>query len=229
MKIIISCEHATNSIPEAYKKAFKHAAARLKTHEGYDIGALNIAKLIAEKADFFLQASSSRLLIDFNRSLHNASVFSNISRTFNRSEKNEIITHYYQPYRAAIQSQISKWLATNETVIHLSVHSFTPVLDDEVRHADIGLLYDPKRLTEKKFCQAWADLLIDIKPQLQVRKNYPYAGTADGFCTFLRKMFPERYLGIELEVNQKLLVRKKKAEAIADLLNTSFYTTKETY
>ena len=34
--------------------------------------------------------------------------------------------------------------------------------------------------------------------------NYPYLGKADGFTTSLRQEFQERYIGIELELNQKL-------------------------
>ena len=39
---------------------------------------------------------------------------------------------------------------------------------------------------------------------LRVRRNYPYRGDADGLTTTLRRRFPwQRYLGIEIEVNQK--------------------------
>jgi hypothetical protein len=40
-----------------------------------------------------------------------------------------------------------------------------------------------------------------------VRRNYPYLGVGDGLRTALRGVFSEEeYIGIELEVNQALLV-----------------------
>ncbi len=41
-----------------------------------------------------------------------------------------------------------------------------------------------------------------------MRRNYPYLGTADGHTTQARRIFPANaYLGIELELNQRLLDR----------------------
>jgi predicted N-formylglutamate amidohydrolase len=96
-------------------------------------------------------------------------------------------------------------LAENEEpVLHVAVHSFAPELNGVVRHADVGLLYDPARRGESAFCHRWADALRQEVPTLRVRANYPYRGTADGLTTFLRGRFGAgRYWGVELEVNQK--------------------------
>jgi predicted N-formylglutamate amidohydrolase len=89
-------------------------------------------------------------------------------------------------------------------VLHLSVHSFTPVWDDVERDIDIGLLYDPSRARECAFVQDYIDALQSRAPKLRVRRNKPYRGTADGLTTAFRKQFrPTRYLGIELEVSQR--------------------------
>jgi predicted N-formylglutamate amidohydrolase len=88
--------------------------------------------------------------------------------------------------------------------VHLSSHSFTPALDGVARDADIGLLYDPRRAGERALCRHWRSALARHAPALKVRMNYPYAGTADGFTTYLRRRFPGHgYVGIELEVNQR--------------------------
>ena len=89
---------------------------------------------------------------------------------------------------------------------HLSVHSFTPVLEGTVRKLNIGLLYDPSRSREKAWC-------VEVKRNLKehgfrVRLNYPYRGTADGLITSFRKQFPKkRYMGVELEINQRIIER----------------------
>jgi predicted N-formylglutamate amidohydrolase len=83
------------------------------------------------------------------------------------------------------------------------VHSFTPVLHGNVRTADMGLLYDPLRKSEAAFCVLWQMALRKLGPDLKVRRNYPYLGTADGLTAYLRDCFPDSsYLGVELEVNQ---------------------------
>jgi predicted N-formylglutamate amidohydrolase len=88
--------------------------------------------------------------------------------------------------------------------VHVSSHSFTPKLDGELRRADIGLLYDPSRPGEAALCAAWRAALRAAAPGLVVRRNYPYRGTSDALVTDLRRRFsPSRYLGIEIEVNQK--------------------------
>jgi hypothetical protein len=45
-------------------------------------------------------------------------------------------------------------------------------------------------------------------PDQRIRMNYPYLGKADGFTTSLRQEFQEQYIGIELELNQKLFAEE---------------------
>ena len=90
-------------------------------------------------------------------------------------------------------------------MLHLSVHTFTPVLDGKPRIADVGLLYDPARKTEAHLMQAWRDNIAKQVPELKTRRNYPYHGRADGLTSDLREKFGDsRYLGIELEVRNTL-------------------------
>ncbi len=90
-------------------------------------------------------------------------------------------------------------------MLHISVHSFTPELNGEVRTADVGLLFDPARPAEEEFCSNFRRLLLQQNDDLNVKFNYPYLGVDDGFTTYLRQKFPQLYLGIELEINQKFV------------------------
>jgi len=97
-------------------------------------------------------------------------------------------------------------------VLHLSVHSFTPAIDGRVRNADVGLLYDPARTAERRVCQQLQRALQSAHPELRVRRNYPYRGTADGFTTYLRRLFPDKqYAGIEIEINQRYPFGEQRA------------------
>ena len=97
-------------------------------------------------------------------------------------------------------------MSRGRRVIHVSSHSFTPVLDGKVRRADVGLLYDPGRRGEAELCARWKASLAAFAPELRVRRNYPYAGKGDGLTSHLRLRFAQSaYVGIELEVNQRIV------------------------
>jgi predicted N-formylglutamate amidohydrolase len=204
LKLLLTCEHGGNQVPAAYASYFSGQETLLATHRGYDIGALDLFKYLQPLAVESFYSETSRLLVELNRSLHHPNLFSAITKKISGSEKQAIIQSYYLPYRNRVEQQIATCLAAGNQLVHLAVHTFTPVLDDEVRKAAIGLLYDPKRKYERMFCREWKQKLSQQEPSLRVRFNYPYLGTADGFPTYLRRKFTEeQYIGIELEVNQK--------------------------
>ena len=99
-------------------------------------------------------------------------------------------------------------VARRRRVIHISSHSFTPELDGKVRRADVGLLYHPGRQGEALLCARWKAALSAVAPELRVRRNYPYAGKGDGLTSHLRRRFPPgAYVGVELEINQSIVVK----------------------
>jgi len=206
--LVISCEHAVNSIPQKYKSLFASFEDLLNTHRGIDFGALEIAQhlnktLVCE----LVTATASRLLIDCNRSLH-LQCFSEVTQSLSSEEKKVIINQYYLPFRQQVSTLIHNYINQGLQVWHLSIHSFTPVLNDIVRSADIGLLYDPKRVSEKVLASQWQKELKKQAPQYRVRLNYPYKGISDGFTVALRKQWSQSdYAGIELESNQALTLQ----------------------
>lgn len=203
MKLVLTCEHAFPDIPEKYQKLFYDEPGILKTHEAYDPGAFDLFKDLESLAAFSNYQSIGRLLIETNRSEHHPKLFSRYSRVLSKQNKADILQTYYIAYRSKIERKIQDYITDGKTVVHLSVHTFTPVLNGVERNCDIGLLYDPLRTAEKEFCKDWKAEILNQNLELKLRFNYPYLGKADGFTTSLRKIFPKNYLGIELEVNQK--------------------------
>jgi hypothetical protein len=60
---------------------------------------------------------------------------------------------------------------------------------------------------ETKLCKYWQADLKTHEPELTVRRNYPYAGKGDGLTAWLRRrLSPDIYVGIELEINQKHII-----------------------
>ncbi len=203
-RLVLSCEHGGNQIPAEFRSLFKNATEALKSHRGYDPGALELARRFAKHFKVPLTFETrSRLLIELNRTIGHPRVFSEFSRELFAEVQQRLIDEIYDPYRERVISEIQQQVIAGP-VVHVSVHSFTPVMNGKTRRTDIGLLFDPKRERESRFCSQWKAAIKQLRPDLAVYFNLPYRGTSDGFTTALRKQFPDQqYAGIELEVNQK--------------------------
>jgi N-formylglutamate amidohydrolase. len=80
----------------------------------------------------------------------------------------------------------------------------------------VGLLFDPRRPREEVIAQRLKTSLRSTG--LTVRFNYPYRGTSDGLTTAMRAWLPSTaYMGIEIEINQALLVSRLRREAAQTL------------
>lgn len=213
--LVITCEHASNAVPDFVVRAFKIAGLAgipkdtLKTHRGYDIGAFEVYRRLVRtmRPDFYLAGKFSRLVADLNRSESSRDFFSAYTRDLPDNVKEHIRKLWLQ-HHSKVEHFVAKHIAGHSKglhVIHLGIHSFTPLLNNVVRNADVGILYDPSREAE---CHIADALIREIKaraPELRIRRNYPYRGTSDGLTTELRQKFGEAYAGIEIEINQALL------------------------
>ena len=217
-------------MPREYRALFAGWKSLLETHRGYDPGALALARELARAFDAPLVASTvTRLLVELNRSPGHPQLHSEVTRGLPRPEKAKIRARYYEPYRREVEQRVASATAARRRVIHISAHSFVPVLDGSTRDADIGLLYDPARPAERALCARWRQSLGARAPRLRVRRNYPYRGYADGLTTYLRRRYGRRgYVGVEIEVNQKhvlagerewRILRKVLVQSVGDIVN----------
>lgn len=205
---LITCEHGGNRIPASCRALFRGQQALLASHRGFDAGALTMARTLAAAFDAPLVASSvSRLVVDLNRSLRHPRLFSEAMRTAPAALRINVLAEHYTPYRTQVEDLVRQLATRGRRVVHVSSHSFTPVLDGRVRSADVGLLYDPARQGELDLGARWKAALAATAPDLRVRRNYPYAGRDDGMTSHLRRLFPPTtYVGIELELNQRFVL-----------------------
>jgi len=221
MECIISCEHASNRVPQRFTHLFKGKEEILSSHQAYDRGGATLSERLAKssKSSTYL-GSITRLLIDLNRSPSNSkSLYSAYSKKLDINARELLLEKYYLPYREKVEGAVAGIIDKGQPVLHISVHSFTPAKNGKVRKADIGMLYDPARKYEKDICAFLVKFLQIKMGSLRVRKNYPYLGKTDGFTSFLRKKHPAHlYAGIEIEINQNLLftneIKKKKIETL---------------
>ena len=171
----------------------------LSTHRGHDPGALELARAFARATGAPLFYSTvSRLLIELNRPLRHPQVF---SKDLPPGVRETLLQRYYFPYWRQVERAVRR---TSRRVLHISFHSFTPELRGERRTTDIGLLFDPARAPEAQFCRQWRRAILERNPRLRVGYNDPYEGTHPSLVESLRgKYGARRYVGIQIEVNQK--------------------------
>jgi len=219
--LLLTCEHGGNRIPAAYAHVFRGAASVLASHRGWDPGALDVARALARRFRLpVLAVAWSRLLVEANRSPTNPRIWSSYTKDLPGEERQRILDRYWWPHRREVEEAVDRGVKRGRPLP--TVHSFTPVLNGEIRTADIGLLYDSARPGERDFCRRWEKALAEELPALRVRRNYPYRGAADGLPNWFRRRLPDRsYVGIELELNQNLLAgsrRRQTAAVVAESL-----------
>ena len=84
-RIVVVCEHASNTIPQRWGDMGLSAEQRL-AHIAWDPGALGLARALAQRMDGLLVAAQvSRLIYDCNRPPHSAGAMAA------RSERHEIL------------------------------------------------------------------------------------------------------------------------------------------
>jgi predicted N-formylglutamate amidohydrolase len=217
--LVITCEHGGREVPSAYAALFIGHESLLDTHRGWDPGALELARQMADTLEAPLfGATTTRLLIDLNRSIGHRQLHSEATRDLPAADRHAIATRHYRPHRDAVESEIARLIVSGRRVVHVASHSFTPELNGVVRQADVAWLYDPRRAGEGLLASHWLGALHRRRPGLKLRRNYPYEG---------KRHAPGQYVGIELEVNQRFCLsgddawaalRSDITQALADIL-----------
>lgn len=229
-QLIISCEHAGNDVPEEYRHLFEHDSTPLETHRGIDIGALELTNTIAETMNRkpYLH-TVTRLLVDLNRSVQSPTLFSEYTRDEPLSTREDIFERYYRPHREEVEGRVKEVIEDGGQAVHLGVHTFTPIWDNQEREVDVGFLFDPSREAELEFCRHWREELRSCYPGLRLKMNEPYRGTMDGFTTYLRRQYMgKKYMGMEIEVSQRFTHDSYQQEweelqrCISNTLKTTF-------
>lgn len=219
VRLVVSCEHGGCRVPPEFAGLFAGHERTLRSHRGWDPGALDVAIDIATTLAAPLVASTTtRLLIEINRSLGNPQVFSEFSRGLSGAVRERLVERFFEPHHDAVRSMVRGLNTGDVQAAHLSVHSFTDVLNGDRRDVDIGLLFDPSRASESRLCERLRRAL-KRRCDLRVRFNEPYRGTDDGLTTILRTEYADEwYAGIEIELRQGLLKTRVQRAGMAELL-----------
>jgi len=220
--VLVTCEHAGHEVPPAYRGLFRGraATAALRSHRGWDPGALGVAVRLAERlAAPLVLTTVTRLLVEPNRSPDHPELFSEFARQLPAADRDAITARHYRPHRAAVEAALAAAIDAGITAVHVGVHTFVDEWNGRRREVDIGLLFDPARSLEATISAAWQRALAAPAHGLRARHNEPYRGVDDGLTTALRGRFAaDRYAGLEVEIRQGLIARRADQRTIADRL-----------
>src|SRR5262245_51417629 len=151
-RLLVSCEHGGNEVPPLYAPLFAGAEHVLDSHRGMDFGALEVARAFGERLGVTpVTATVTRLVVDLNRSPQHRNLFSEYTRPLPRAETRAAMDAHYWPYRKEVERRVERAVRSGSFVLHVAAHSFTPELNGEVRNCDVGLLYDPRSCSERRF------------------------------------------------------------------------------
>ncbi len=216
VRSLITAEHASRRVPGRWAHCFEGQDEVLATHRAWDPGSGRLARLIANRLDAPLMLGGmTRLLVDLNRPSDHRNCFSAYSEGLSPDERQELLASYHQPYWQRYRDHV----AQSGRCLHLACHSFTPVLDGQRRLTDIGVLFDPGRALEARWCHGLIQDLRLAFPELRVHANQPYRGTSSGLGQQHRAQFAEDKLWTaELEINSALLLRASWASMQARLV-----------
>ncbi|HCZ01296.1 MAG: N-formylglutamate amidohydrolase [Rhodobacterales bacterium RIFCSPHIGHO2_02_FULL_62_130] len=147
--LLLLCEHALPRIPRRLAHLGLPKSERLR-HIGWDIGALALARDLSARLDAPLfHTSYSRLVVDCNRPLDNASLIPETSEstaipgnlglaTVDRAERLDTLFH---PFQSAVSRRLDLRCAAGKQTFVVGVHSYTPVYKGVARPWHAGVLY----------------------------------------------------------------------------------------
>lgn len=205
---IITVEHASNHVPEGIDLGVDRLV--LQSHVAWDPGTAAIGQMLSDALEApLLLGTATRLVADLNRSPGNREAVpenafgvpipgnQGLTETERAARLARYHTHYWNVARDWVRARID-----TRPVLHLSIHSFTPVLAGQRRSMSVGVMYDPARPLELQLARAWIEQLRNRG--IETADNGPYDGRSDALTSALRHEFPaDRYVAVQIEHNLK--------------------------
>jgi len=142
------CDHGGNFIPGNLEN-LGLLKSDLERHIAYDIGALGVARILAETFSApLVWQNYSRLLIDCNRQLDHKNLIPTESdnttipnnKSLRQIDRADRVSNVFMPYHRKIEELLDFRESLNQQTIFVSMHSFTPVMDGYKRPWHIGVL-----------------------------------------------------------------------------------------
>ncbi|MBK7652428.1 MAG: hypothetical protein IPJ20_19265 [Flammeovirgaceae bacterium] len=161
---------------------------------------------------------STRLLIEANRSEDSTELFSIFQKLLPEQKKNSI-KKSINPYRSKLQKMIEE---SKKPVLHLSIHSFTPVWNNEERMVDIGILFDPNNKSETNYSHQLKVKLEKYLPDLKIRLTDLIAVPMMALLLGYESYIPTRFIP---ELNWKSIKVRSDLSKVQDQILNAIQAT----
>lgn len=214
--IVLTCEHASDQLPVPWG-----ADEWLRSmHWAIDLGIADFTRALCERLDSrAILARFSRLWIDANRPLYSSTLFRDradgrpvhLNSDLPDHERLARVLSCWQPYHDGVDALIEEAPAR----LLLSMHSFTPLYEGNVREVEIGVLFDDEDA-----------LAAEVAQRLEpfgycVRLNEPYSGKGGMMYSCYDHAKRHGLRGLELEVRQDLLADPVHVARLLDAVSTA--------
>lgn len=208
--VLISCEHATCAVPEAFRELFKDAGEVVTSSEGWEPGALNLAQGFAMKFRTpLVHGDVTRLLVDLEQDA--GPCWSRYSETLAEATRNKLVDRHLRPYRLSLKQRIEEDLRRHDAALHVMVHT-DPQSEGQV------LLETPEGCeVSEKIGAVWRTRLavaeIDVRHIRGAGENALFRHLAEGVPL-------DRYAPVRLSVSQSFFLegRPLRWETLKKLL-----------
>ena len=215
---LIVCEHASNHVPDEYDN-LGLSQDELQSHIAWDIGAAEVALHLSTLLDApYVRGEVSRLVYDCNRPPNAPDAMPEKSEVFvipgnqnlSAHDKQTRLERVYEPFRHCIEQALAGF---SEQPALITIHSFTPVYNGDVRAVELGILHDEDTtLADAVLAEA------SNSCEYVVQRNKPY-GPEDGTMHSLKLHGNANHLpNVMIEIRNDLISTSEQCKAMAQTL-----------
>lgn len=223
-QIIVVCDHAGNRIPRSLNNLGLDEFS-MRRHIAWDIGAGDVARFLAPGLGApAVLANYSRLVVDCNRKLDDATAFRALSdgdevpgnHLLTATEKRRRAEAIYWPYHQAIASQVDRLCREDFAPALLSIHSFTPFFDNSHRPWEIGVLWDNDPRIAVPLMENLRDKGWNVGDNEPYSGRHPHDFTVDYHGE--KRGLPHASIEIRQDLLRDATARRQWAATLADCL-----------
>lgn len=224
--LVLTCEHGGRAVP-AVLAGGTPPAADMERHIAWDVGAADVAKILAERLDVPLALQPfSRLVIDCNRPRTALDLVPDNNDgsiiPFNQDLDHDALEARWQAIHQPFHQAVAGLIEARERPALLAVHSFTRQLRGQPpRSMAIGLIVRQ----DKTFAHRLGDAIGAIEPDLEIAYDAPYQIEDASDYTIPTHGEARGLPHILLEIRNDLIADQPGIDAMAGLLSRALEAT----
>jgi predicted N-formylglutamate amidohydrolase len=221
-RALVLCDHAGRQVP-AELEGLGISEEALARHIGWDVGAADLARRLAELLDApAILNHVSRLVIDVNRRPGTPTSIPEVSdgcvvpgnQDLGIEAVVDRVVRYFLPYHRTVARRIGQFRRAGLVPAVIAVHSFTPTMNGEDRPWQLGVLWRGDQRLARPALEA-----LQARGDLLVGDNQPYSGLRDfGFTVQFHAQRP-RLPHVMVEVRQDEIGTRERAERYAGIVH----------